>query len=210
MKSYDGVTLDIPDRPEVVRSPTDVLHLVTALAITTGGVILALLFPDILTSVSGDLGNAFDAIPGPVDEITFLILVLAGFGIPMFIIGWFILQRDVKRVVMVLLAAAVAAAGTWLTYGWVAQRSGIAVSAPTEFGPTLLASTPFYPYVASVTAALTVANPLMQRRWRKVAWASLWIAVILRLTIGSNLPADLIIAIGLGWAIGSAVLLLFG
>jgi undecaprenyl-diphosphatase len=50
----------------------------------------------------------------------------------------------------------------------------------------------------------------MQRRWRKVAWASLWIAVILRLTIGSNLPADLIIAIGLGWAIGSAILLLFG
>ena len=210
MDSYDGVELDIPDRPEVVRSPTDVLHLVTALAITTGGVVLALLFPDVLASVSTDLGEAFDAIPGPIDEITFLILVLAGFGIPIFIIGWFVLQRDLKRVVMVLLAAAIAAASAWLTYGWVARRSGVVVSLPTEFGPTLLASTPFYPYVASVTAALTVANPLMQRRWRKVAWASLWIAVILRLTIGSNLPADLIIAIGLGWAIGSAILLLFG
>lgn len=169
MDSYDGVELDIPDRPEVVRSPTDVLHLVTALAITTGGVVLALLFPDVLASVSTDLGEAFDAIPGPIDEITFLILVLAGFGIPIFIIGWFVLQRDLKRVVMVLLAAAIAAASAWLTYGWVARRSGVVVSLPTEFGPTLLASTPFYPYVASVTAALTVANPLMQRRWRKVA-----------------------------------------
>jgi undecaprenyl-diphosphatase len=50
----------------------------------------------------------------------------------------------------------------------------------------------------------------MRRRWRKVAWASLWIAVILRLAIGSNLPADMIIALGLGWSIGSAILLLFG
>jgi undecaprenyl-diphosphatase len=208
--NYDGVTLDIPDRPEVVRSPTDVLHLVTALAITTGGVILALLYPGVLTSETTDLGAAFDAIPGPVDEITFLILVLAGFGIPIFIIGWFVLQKDLKRVVMVLLAAALAAAGAWLTYGWVAQRAGMVVDTPAEFGPTLLASTPFYPYVAAVTAALTVANPLMQRQWRKVAWASLWIAVILRLTIGSNLPADLIIALGLGWSIGSAILLLFG
>ena len=210
MDNYDGVTLDIPDRPEVVRSPTDVLHLVMALTVTAAGMSVALLFPNVLTSLNTDIGNALNSIPGPIDDIVLLVLVLAGFGIPVCIIGGFVVQKDLKRVGMVLLAAASAAAATWLTYGWVAHRSGIVISAPTEFGPTALATTPFYPYAATVTAALTVANPLMARRWRKVAWASLWVAVILRLAIGSNLPADLIIALGIGWAIGSAILLLFG
>jgi undecaprenyl-diphosphatase len=210
MDTYQGVELDIPYRPDVVRSPTDALNLVIALAVTAFGITLALVFPNILTSFGADLDDVFDQIPGPIEEFIVLFVILAGFGIPVLILGWFIVRKDTKRIVMVVVAGGVAAAGTWLAYGFVAKAADVVVATPASFGPLEVSTTPFYPYYAAITAALTVANPVMRGRWRKAAWGSLWVAVILRLTVGTNLPADLIIAIGIGWATGSAILLIVG
>lgn len=210
MSNYDGVELDIPTRPETVRSPTDVLNLILALAVTGVGVVLSLLFPNVLAGFGTDLTEALDQVPGSVDGVIVLFLLAAGFGIPLAIVGWFIIQRDPKRVVMVVLAAGLAAAATWFVYGLVARAADLVTSTPASFGPITLSSAPFYPYYSAITAVLTVANPVIGRRWRRLAWVSLWVAVILRLTIGSNLPADLIIALGIGWATGSGILLVFG
>ena len=74
----------------------------------------------------------------------------------------------------------------------------------------VVAETAYYPYVASITAAITAAAPWMPRLWRRVAWASLAVLVVVRLLLGSNLPAELVLALALGVAAGSGVLFLLG
>lgn len=57
---------------------------------------------------------------------------------------------------------------------------------------------------------MVVAGPWLTRRWRRTGWGLIWLFVLLRVIAGVNLPVDLIIALGVGWAAGAAVRLLFG
>lgn len=74
----------------------------------------------------------------------------------------------------------------------------------------VVAETAYYPYVAATSAAIGAAAPWLTRRWERVSWASLGVMVIIRLVLGSNLPAELILALSLGTAAGAGILFAFG
>jgi hypothetical protein len=47
-------------------------------------------------------------------------------------------------------------------------------------------------------------------RWRRVAWGMVGLALVQRLVSGTDLPHDLVLAIGVGLVMGSTWLLVFG
>lgn len=201
-RDYEGIVFEVPDRPDLVRSPADVLHLVLAGIIVILSVMVVLLFSQTMTEPGGSIVSATEAIPGPIDDIVVLVVAVISVGVPLALVAWVALRQRPVVIVMVVIAAVLAAVSTGLAYLWVLDR-------PT--GNALeRATTPFYVLVAVIVAALTVANAVMSHRDRKIAWTSLWIGIVVRLTIVSGLPAVLAIALGLGWAAGSVIRFAFG
>jgi len=200
--NYEGIVFDVPDRPELVRSPADILHLVLAGIIVILSIVLVLMFSQTMSEPGGNIVSATEAIPGPIDEIAILAIAAISVGIPLLLVGWVAVRQRPVVIVMVVIAAVLAAASTAIAYGWVV---GLQTDGVLEW-----ATTPFYILVAAIVAALVVANAVMTHRVRKIAWTSLWIGIIVRLAIMSGLPVVLAIALGLGWAAGSIVRFAFG
>ena len=64
---------------------------------------------------------------------------------------------------------------------------------------------------AAVAAALaTAAGPYLSRRARRLTWAGVALVSVARLNVGAHLPLDVLGGVGLGWAVGAAVHLLWG
>ena len=62
-----------------------------------------------------------------------------------------------------------------------------------------------------VAAALaTAAAPYLPRRWRRLAWAVVWIVGIARMYEGAHLPLDIVGGAALGWGVGALVHVLLG
>ncbi|SEO83585.1 phosphatase PAP2 family protein [Trujillonella endophytica] len=64
---------------------------------------------------------------------------------------------------------------------------------------------------SAVAAALaTAVAPYLNRRGRRLAWTLAWGVALARVYVGAHLPLDVLGGLALGWAIGSAVHLVFG
>ncbi|MEA2057593.1 MAG: hypothetical protein U9O63_02635, partial [Actinomycetota bacterium] len=209
---YDGVRLETPERAKYVRSPSDALRLMVALAVTLFGLILALGAPDTLIGLEGDLIRAVNKAPDNIEIVVLGLIQIVALAFPLFVIIVFMVRRRWLRLAMVLLGAVTAGTAVWALDRHLIDR----IAAPAfreaiEFeGWVADAAFPNSPYLAGVVAALVVMNPWISRRWRRAGWVTLWAFVIARLLSGVNLPVDMMIALGLGWAVGTAVLLLFG
>jgi hypothetical protein len=72
------------------------------------------------------------------------------------------------------------------------------------------AAFPFPPLIAGAVAVIVAASPWLSRPWRRAAWLTLLLVVVVRLVTGTVLPMELIIAIATGVTVGAAVLVVFG
>jgi undecaprenyl-diphosphatase len=209
---YDGVHLELPPRRKYVRSPSDVLRLAVALMVTAIGFAIALAIPDTLVGFEEDLLRAINRSPDAIEKLVVGLIQVVALAFPLFVLIVFVIRRRWIRLGMVALGSAAASLMVWALDELVIER----VAAPAfldavEFeGWVADAAWPNSPYIAGVTAALVILNPWISRRWRRAGWITLWAFVIARLVAGVNLPVDLMIALGVGWACGTAVLLLFG
>ena len=68
-------------------------------------------------------------------------------------------------------------------------------------GPALL---------AAAVAVTVAAAPWLSRPWRRAAWVTLWLAVIVWLVTGTVSPAEVVVAFAAGVTAGAGVLVLFG
>jgi len=64
--------------------------------------------------------------------------------------------------------------------------------------------------LAGCTALAVVVSPTLRRRWRRAVWVLLWVLVLLRLVTSSSAPLDVVLAIGVGGVVGSALMLALG
>jgi len=203
------VQINVPDADRTVRSPTDALRFVTASIVGVLTILIVLIFPDVFGGLGQDLSEIFDDAAGAITEIAGLVVTALVLAVPSIILLFFIRERDFRRLVIVVLAALVAAVATGATISWIADLLADEAFAP-EHGTVIVAETAYYPYIAALTAAITAATPWLRRRWQRASWIALALLIIVRLTLGSNLPAELVLAMSIGVAVGSGILFIVG
>jgi len=116
------------------------------------------------------------------------------------------------RLLLGLAAGAVLAAG--VTAGVLVLLGGHHPAALTDHlaRGSWLASAAFPgPLVfAAATAVIVAASPWLSRPWRRTAWLTLLLIVVVRLVTGTALPMELLLAFATGLTVGAAVLVAFG
>lgn len=211
-EAYEGVALDIPERPEFVRSPGDVLALLVAVAVSLLGILLAVLFQDGLIGFEQDLLLLIDRTPNTAEALFIGLVQIIALVAPIVLVGVLLVRRRIVRLGVIALGAALGGLATWGIDHAIIDRArpGIFDDA-IEFESWVTgAAFPNSPYIAAAAAALVVAGPWLTRRWRRTGWGLIWLFVVLRVVAGTNLPVDLIVALGVGWAAGALVRLIFG
>ena len=204
-----SVEINVPEVDETVRSPTDALRFVTAMLVAIGTFIVVLIFPDVFGGLGLDLDEIFQNPSGAAVEIVGLALTALVLLIPVILVVTLLWRRAFRRLASVVLASVLGAFATWLVIRWLITILGNSF-VPSTDDLVVVAETAYYPYVAAITAAISAAAPWLSRRWERVSWASLGVMVIIRLFLGSNLPAELVMALSLGAAAGAGILFVFG
>ena len=64
--------------------------------------------------------------------------------------------------------------------------------------------------IAGAVAVIVAASPWLSRSWRRAAWLTLLLIVVVRLVTGTALPMELLLAFATGLTVGAAVLVVFG
>jgi glycosyltransferase 2 family protein len=64
--------------------------------------------------------------------------------------------------------------------------------------------------IAGAVAVIVAASPWLSRPWRRAAWLTLLLVVVVRLVTGTVLPMELLLAFATGLTVGAAVLVVFG
>jgi uncharacterized membrane protein YbhN (UPF0104 family) len=64
--------------------------------------------------------------------------------------------------------------------------------------------------IAGAVAVIVAAAPWLSRPWRRAAWLTLLLVVVVRLVTGTVLPMELLLAFATGLTVGAAVLVAFG
>jgi len=64
--------------------------------------------------------------------------------------------------------------------------------------------------MAGAVAVIVAASPWLSRPWRRAAWLTLLLVVVVRLVTGTVLPMELLLAFATGLTVGAAVLVVFG
>ncbi len=112
---------------------------------------------------------------------------------------------------MAAVGAAVGAAALALIDSVIdAPRPPAHISAITGDAWVLGAAFPSSAYIAGGAAVATILAVCIGRRWGRLAWAALLVVAVFRLLASATVPAHLLLALGVGWFVGTAVVLAFG
>jgi undecaprenyl-diphosphatase len=104
--------------------------------------------------------------------------------------------------------AAGAAAGMFWLLG---EQQPDALAGNLTRGSWLASATfPGAALIAGAAAMVVAASPWMTRPWRRAAWLTLLLVVVVRIVTGTALPMELTLAVASGVTVGAAVLVVFG
>ncbi|MBV9094279.1 MAG: flippase-like domain-containing protein [Streptosporangiaceae bacterium] len=116
------------------------------------------------------------------------------------------------RLLLGLAAGAVVAAGvTVAILLLLGDRHPAALTGNLAHGSWLAsAAFPGPALIAGAVAVIVAASPWLSRPWRRAAWITLLLVVVVRLVTGTVLPMELLLAFATGLTLGAAVLVAFG
>jgi len=191
------------------RSAVDARALAGYLALVGIGLALATVAKQTMTAVNAALVTAFGLLPGAtslvilgvVQVVYLLLLVVAPLALALS--GRYgVLGRGILGFV---LAA--------LVFGWVEQTFGLSRTTPYQSAYSAFVVGTTWPptgALAAYTAAGVVAQPAIPRPWRRVVWGLLAVLVVHRVVTAGSAPLDVVLAVGVGGAVGTALLLVLG
>jgi glycosyltransferase 2 family protein len=207
----EPVVVDLP-RSDHVREASDVLRLVVALVVALPALLLAALGSDTIAGVQADLVRAFGRLPAPLRTSLVGIAQLVAVAAPAVLLAVLVVQRQVRLVVMLAAAAGVAALVTvGLDHGVIGDAQPQVWARIVEQESWLAERAfPTSSQLAGATAVVVVAGAFTRRGWRQALWVGLVAAALARVVSGANLPVDLVVALCVGAAAGSATLLVTG
>jgi len=187
-----------------VRSPVDVLRLLTAGGLFVGLLVLNWLFGDTLVSFAGDLFRGLEALPHWI--IQGVVTGARVLAVGLLLVGAVSVVRTGSwaPVVPVGVAAASAAVLTAII-GSLADSS--TTTAP--LGNAVAPRFPTNPGLAATTAAVTAAAPWLARGWRRASWAAV-IGLATARFLATPASLDTLAALLIGWLAGAAAVVAFG
>ncbi len=191
------------------RSPVDVLRLVVGSLLLLAVLVLVAVFGGRVAGVLGDLFDGVDTIPTWVVDVVLLTtrllaLVLFAAGL----VG--VLVTRLWRVLFTTLAAMVVAAvaGAALA-SWIGSDDTALAETTVDLGPLTSRGSASVVAIAALAAAATAAEPWVPRLWRRLAWL-LVISVTVAQFVVSPTSLDAVVALLVGWVVGSAGLVVLG
>lgn len=217
-ESVLGVLVGDEPRPrDHVRSPVDVLRLIVSVALVVAGVFVANVFDSAFLGLSEDGASSLEGLPGWVRQVPATVLAVA---VVSFIVGtllWALATTRFRRFVM-LLTAVVLAAGASIAageaiYGLVDGPVRAAFDNPPDgwgFGLAGERIRPGDPVLAAAVAVLGVSTSWLRRSLthRLALVVAVYAAAS---SVMAGVPAlGLLSDMGLGLAVASALLLVFG
>ena len=205
------VEVDEPEAKQWVRHPGDVIRLAASVA-------TLLIAWGLLSHARGTWGGLqIDILELEPSLPSFLFKVLyAAYGVvllllPMAMFFWVVSRRHWKLFGLYWLTTFLASLALNLLEDWVTRRLPDAPAGAGDLTDSLSWwNFEDFAWVASFAAALTVTRPWINRSWYRLGWAVLLLLLPLRLLVGAGAPSGRMFALAAGWAIGCAVLLIFG
>ena len=185
-----------------VRSPVDVLRLVTAVVLVLVLVVVDWLFGDTLTGFATDLFAGLSAVPDWLVDVVVTgsrVLVMA-----LFVAGAIAVVRggNWRPVLPLAVAAGAAALLTFLLDVFDEADQGPAVSVAGGAFPTAAG-------LAAISAAVTAAAPWLPRGWRRLGWIMVFGLAIERF-LATPASLESLAAVLIGWVAGAAAVVAFG
>jgi glycosyltransferase 2 family protein len=199
-------------RRQHVRKASDALRLVVALALVVPGLLLATLGSEAMAGAQADVVRAFGRLPSAVRSATIGVAQLFAVAAPAVVVAALAASRRIRLLAMAIAAAGLAAAATaLLAHTLIADSQPDAWQAAVERESWVTGRAfPTSAYLAGVAATVTVLGGWVARRWRQALWICVAVLAVTRIVSGANLPLDLVVALCLGVAVGSGVLLALG
>lgn len=216
--TIDGRSVELFEPPSERRSfsPGDVLRLLVGLAITGLGALIASSAQSTIAGLEEDLLRAFARLPNQAESAVLSLAQLVTSIVPAAVFVVLLFQRKVKLALLLLATGALAtlamatADAIFLDDDLSSIIDSI-ISEQDRSNETLVdPSFPDSRALASTTAVVTVAAPFLSRRWKRALRWAIGVLVLLRLVAVSEPAFDFVLALGIGVAVGSAILLVFG
>jgi glycosyltransferase 2 family protein len=190
------------------RHPGDVIRLIA------GGILLLV---SLVASKAASRWLLGSAAPvggigfGPASRVLTGIVQVACVGAAALVVAATLWHRRFRLLLGLAAGAAVAAGVAAAILLLLGARHPAALTDNLAHGSWLAsAAFPGPPVIAGVVAVIVAASPWLSRPWRRAAWLTLLLVVVVRLVTGTVLPMELLLAFATGLTVGAAVLVVFG
>ena len=217
------VVIDEPERRSFERHPSDLLRLVVALLVTGIGFLFATIFNNVSEAVTVEVIEIVRHVPTGFVVVAIWIMNFFALLIPFLVIGYLIVLKEWRRLFLGLLASAIAVGVLWLIEAELVRRFGspeLIFHSPewvctSSLGAGSATCVPgagglhIY-YMAAGVAYFSSIAPWLSDRWRRFGWILIAVLVFFRMIQGTTPPLDELLIVGLSYAVGVAVLLIFG
>jgi undecaprenyl-diphosphatase len=206
-----AVTVEAETPRSWVRHPGDVIRLLVALLAVLGSWVVLEWGRRTAEGLQDDVSSATPDLPGLVLKIVYGAYGVVLVTLPVALLVWVISRRHWRLFLLYWATTATASIAVSLLSGIIDARVPTPPGTAGDLGGSLqIWELESYDAVASLAAALTVTGPWISRRWYRLGWIVLLMMLPVRLLVGAGVPTGRVFALALGWAIGSAALVIFG
>ena len=200
-----------PQRPPYERSPVLLFRLLVAGVAVLAGMVLTAAASETLLDLDARVLELFGGLPDSFERFLVGLSQFVALLLPAIVTIALLALRQVRTLVVAAVGAGIAAAALALIDGVIdAPRPPALVSVITGDTWILGAAFPSAAYLAGGAAVATILAVFIGRRWGRLAWAALLVVALFRLLASATVPAHLLLALGVGWFVGTAVVLAFG
>jgi undecaprenyl-diphosphatase len=194
-----------------VRSPQDVLRLVVFGAITLTLLALAIWVEDLITGFERDVIELFGFVTPAIERILHgsIEMIIGLTALTVYVVP---LVTKRYRLFGYIIAASALSSVLMSAAHWLVDRN-VSTLAANELAARAGITTDVSSGVvglAQLSAMFIAVGPFVTRRWRRAGAVTMTVIVLLRLLVSAEFPSDILLALPLGAACGTAVLLAFG
>lgn len=215
---------DTTDKPLIVRHPSDLQRLLIAVVVGIVGFFLATYLNTISEAITVEVINGVGKLANPIIIAGVIAANVLTLFLPLGIIGALAWQRRWRTLGLTVVAGVSAQIITFFVQnevverfasgdlpftppGWVCTEGTATLSwecIPATTGSSSLV------YAAGFAATFAVLYPELSSRWRRFGWGVILTLIVVRMVESLDPPTGQLLAVAVGFIVGTAVLLIFG